>query len=291
MVGELASLAAALCWAVGLNLFRRDVRLIGARAVNLFKGIVVCTLFLVILVATGLPEIGLRSMSLFALSGIIGLAVGDTFLFAALAHVGPHRTAMLATLGPVFAAVGAWAFRGETLAAASMAGIGMAVGGVALVVWFRPHGAEPKRSDTVGVLLGLGAAVCQATAVVVSKEAFVGASFPLASGVLRLGAATLILAVFALARGELDHQLGRLFKPPAFRRLMLASLVGTFGGIWLMQIGIAYTDSAVASALHSTIPLFTLPIAYFVAKEAVGVRVAVASCLAVAGVILLFLSS
>ena len=36
-LGEIASLATALCWAVGLNLFRRDTREIGARQVNLFK--------------------------------------------------------------------------------------------------------------------------------------------------------------------------------------------------------------------------------------------------------------
>ena len=44
MHGELASLGAALCWAFGLTLFQRDVRDIGARAVNLFKGIVGCAL-------------------------------------------------------------------------------------------------------------------------------------------------------------------------------------------------------------------------------------------------------
>lgn len=289
MVGELASLAAALCWAVGLNLFRKDTRLIGARAVNLFKGLLGCTLFLIILVLTGIPEIDPRSITLFALSGIIGLAIGDSLLFGALAHLGPHRTALLASLGPVFTAIGAWVFRGEALVASQIAGITMAVGGVALVVWFRPHGQEPKRADATGILLGVAAAVCQAGGVIVSKEAFVNADVPLASGVLRLGAATLILAVLALFRGELNHQLVRLFSPRPFRRLLLASLIGTFGGIWLMQIGIAYTDSAVASALHSTTPLFTLPIAFFIAKERIGAPVAAASCLAVAGVMVLLL--
>ncbi|MHC4933255.1 MAG: hypothetical protein ACYTGV_13810 [Planctomycetota bacterium] len=37
-LGEVASLGAAAGWAVGLTLYRRDAREIGARAVNLFKG-------------------------------------------------------------------------------------------------------------------------------------------------------------------------------------------------------------------------------------------------------------
>jgi len=289
VIGELASLAAALCWAVGLNFFRRDVRQIGARAVNLFKGIIGCALFLIVLGFTGFPTMDPRAISLFALSGVIGLAIGDSLLFAALGHLGPHRTALLASLGPVFTAVGAWIFRGESLVTMQIMGIAMAMGGVTLVVWLRPHGKEPSRADAIGVMLGLAAAVCQAAGVIVTKEAFVGAEQPLASGALRLGAATAILAVFALARGELGGQLTQLFSPRPFRRLLLATLIGTFGGIWLMQIGIAYTDSAVASALHSTTPLFTLPIAYFISKERLGPRVAAASCLAVAGVIVLLL--
>lgn len=290
MIGELASLAAALCWAVGLNLFRRDVQLVGSRAVNLFKGIFGCSLFLVILLVVGVPYVDQRAISLFALSGVIGLAVGDTLLFVALAHLGAHRTALIASLAPVFAALGAWMFRGEMLSLFEIAGISMAMLGVTLVVWLRPHGAEPRRADAIGIACGVGAALFQAAGVVVSKEAFAGADVPLLSGVLRLGAATMFLALFALVRGELDGQLGALFRPPTLKRLVMASLVGTFGGIWLMQIGIANTGSAIASALHSTTPLFTLPIAYFVLKERITPAVAAASLLAVAGVSVLLLA-
>jgi drug/metabolite transporter (DMT)-like permease len=285
--GELVSLSAALCWAIGLNLFRRDVRLLGARAVNLFKGIFACTLFLACLLIAGVPQLDGRAIQLFLLSGVIGLALGDTLLFMALRHLGAHRTALLATLGPVLTAIGAWIFRGETLGAQALAGIALAVGGVAMVVWFRPHGAEPRRVDARGIVYAVLAALCQATGVVVSKEAFVGNDVPLLSAVLRLGAATGALALLALVRGELDGQVKKLFSPRPFRRLALATFVGTFCGIWFMQAGISWTDSAVASALHSTTPLFTLPIAVFVLKERVTMGAVVGSCLAVGGVILL----
>lgn len=289
MAGELASLAAALCWAIGLNLFRKDVRLIGARAVNLFKGIVGCALFGICLLFAGIPYVDARSINLFMLSGVIGLALGDSLLFLALGHLGAHRTALLATLGPVLTAIGAWIFRGEALGTMAVAGIASAVGGVAMVVWFRPHGSEPKRADTAGIVFGLLAALCQAGGVIVSKEAFVGADVPLLSAVLRLGAATAILALFALFRRELDGQMRRLFSPRPFRRLLVATFFGTFCGIWLMQAGISWTDSAVASALHSTTPLFTLPIAIFILKERVTPGAILGSCLAVAGVIILIL--
>jgi len=290
LAGELASLAAALCWAIGLNLFRKDVRLIGARAVNLFKGIIGCTLFLACLLVVGVPSVDSRSVNLFMLSGVIGLGLGDSLLFIALGHLGAHRTALLASLGPVLTAIGAWVFRGEALGTWSILGIAFAVGGVSMVVWFRPHGSEPKRADTAGIVYGLLAALCQAGGVIVSKEAFVGADVPLLSAVLRVGAATAVLALFALVRGELNGQVVRLFSPRPFRRLVVATFFGTFCGVWFMQAGISWTDSAVASALHSTTPLFTLPIAIFVLKERVTPGAVVGSCLAVAGVAILILS-
>ncbi|MEM8885456.1 MAG: DMT family transporter [Planctomycetota bacterium] len=289
MAGELASLAAALFWAIGLNLFRKDVRLVGARAVNLFKGIFGCLLFLICLLVVGFPEIDARALNLFLLSGVIGLAAGDTFMFLALAHLGAHRTALLAGLGPVFTAVGAFLFLGEVLSAWEVFGILFAMSGVAMVVWFRPHGEEPKRADTAGIVYGLLASLCQAGGVLVSKEAFATADVPLASGALRLVAATAILALFALFRGELDLQVRRIFHPRPMRRLMLATFFGTFCGIGFMQAGIAWTDSAIASALHSTTPLFTLPIAVFILKERVTMLAALGSCLAVAGIAILIL--
>ena len=71
------------------------------------------------------------------------------------------------------------------------------------------------------------------------------------------------------------------------RRLVPAAFIGTFLGLWLMAVGIKHTESAVANALHSTTPLFTLPIALFVLREKVGKLAIAGSFVAVAGVFLL----
>lgn len=218
---------------------------------------------------------------------MIGLALGDTFMFVSLARLGAHRAALLASLGPIFAAVFAWLFIGEVLGVGQIAGIVAAVGGVTLVVAARPHGNEPRNIDWTGVMWGVLSAIAQAGGVVVSKEAFATADVPLLSAVLRLGAATAALALFALFRKELGGQLTQLFRPAVFRRLALATFFGTFCGIWLMQAGISWTESAVASALHSTTPLFTLAIAVLFLREKPTLGVLLGSLLAVAGVTLL----
>ena len=288
-IGELASLGTALCWAVGLTLFRRDVREIGARAVNLFKGIVGSAVFVLCLALGTQRSVPLDAQILLALSGLMGLALGDTLLFRALAQLGPHRTALLATLGPVLTAAGGWVFLDEALPALRLAGIAMAVTGVTMVVYFRRRDVPVPRATLSGVVCGLLAAACQASGVLLTKRGLDDAD-PLAATALRLIAATAVLAVVGLARKDLRNDLKRLVRPGPLMRLVPAALIATVLGLWLMQVGIAHTKSAVANALHSTTPLFTLPIAVVLLGERVSISMVFGSLLAVGGVSTLLLS-
>ncbi len=287
-VGEIASLGAALCWAIGLNLFARDVRGIGARPVNLFKGIIGSALFLACTLVAGWRPAPLGDQVFIALSGVVGLALGDTLLFLALGQLGAHRTALFAGLGPVLTALGGAVFLNELLGVQQVAGVLAATAGVGLVVYFRPHGEEPSVTSR-GLLLAGVAAACQAGGTLLSKRGLQGMDV-LSSTALRLVSATAMLAVLGLVRGDLGPNLRRLMARGPVSRLVPAAFVGTFLGLGLMQLGIARTESAVASALHSTTPLFTLPIAILVLRERVGGGAIAGSLLAVAGIVTLLLA-
>lgn len=288
-VGEVASLSAAACWAVGLTLFRGGVTEIGARAVNLFKGVFGTTLFLGLVLAFGFTAGSPRAQLEIVLSGVLGIALGDTLLFLALAELGAHRAALFGCLGPVFTALGAWWLLDERLAPAQVAGIGLAAGGVWMVVYDRRRADDPAPPSLRGVACGLLSAVCQAGGVLLAKRAMEEVDF-LSAVTVRLAAATLALALLAVLRGELAPTLRNLARPRMLRRLAPAAFFGTFAGLLLMQLGIARTDSAVASALHSTTPLFTLPVALLFLRQRVGALAVAGSFLAVAGVALLVLT-
>jgi len=287
-LGEVASLAAALCWAVGLNLFSRDVRGIGPRPVNLFKGMIGSTMVVVCLAVVGWRPAPLRDQAFVALSGVVGLAVGDSLLFTALRTLGAHRTALFAGLGPVLTAIGGALFLGEFLGGQQLAGVLAATAGVALVVHFRPHGEEPSVTGR-GLLLAGAAALCQASGTLLAKRGLQGEMEVLPSTAIRILAGTAMLALFGLFRGDLGPDLKRLVERGPLLRLIRAAFIGTFLGIGLMQLGIAHTESAVASALHSTTPLFTLPIAIVVLRERVGGGAILGSLLAVGGIVTLLL--
>jgi len=272
---------------VGLTLFRRDVRRVGPRAVNLVKGIIGSTLFLLVLLFHGARPISLEAQGYLALSGVIGLALGDSFLFAALGTLGAHRTALLSILGPVFTAWGGWIFLGETLRWPQVLGVALVLSGLVLVVGRR--GGDPARGRATlrGAAFGLLFAICQATGVLLAKRGLAGAEV-LPSTAIRLLSATAALALFALFRRDLGTGLVRLLAPRAVARLLPAAFFATFLGLLLMQLGIQRTHSAVANALHSTTPLFTLPITVFFLRVRVPPAAVIGSFLAVGGVALLF---
>ncbi len=284
--GEVASLGAAMAWAIGLTLYRADTRATGARQVNQFKNLLGSWLFLLTALIVGVSPLSVRDQVYLAVSGVLGLAIGDSLLFKALALLGPHRAALSACLAPVFTGVAGWIFLGEALSLEQCAGIPLVVGGVALVLY--GYGAQDPdaRAPLKGMLYGTGFAVCHSAGVLLAKEGMYNAG-PLAGSALRLTAAAVALVFFSLWRRDLYSSLRPLLRPRSLRRLLPAVLIGTFAGIWMMQAGIKWAPSAVANALHSTTPLFTLPIAFLVLRERVGPAAVVGSLVAVGGVALL----
>ncbi len=80
------------------------------------------------------------------LSGIIGLALGDAFLFQSYVYAGTRIGILLLSLAPIFGSIIAWIFFDETLTALQIAGIVLALAGIGWVVMSHeepvdtPHG-------------------------------------------------------------------------------------------------------------------------------------------------------
>ena len=116
MLHELAALGTALCWAA-TGLFAADaVRALGPFYFNLIRQVFVTLLLAIIVVLHGtgvLPD--LRDALLLAVSGIVGILLGDTFNFSAVARLGPRRAGAVFALNAPMAAIMGWAFLGESL--------------------------------------------------------------------------------------------------------------------------------------------------------------------------------
>lgn len=292
LAGEAVCLLTALLWAVAVAMFHRPVLEHGARTTNLAKCLLGALLQGFTVLALGQSAVLWTSSShallLLAASGLVGLSVGDTALFVAVARIGVHRTLLLQTLSPVFAASIAFVWQDELPARTAMLGAAVILTGVALVVGPR-RGQSAVRDPThliSGLLLGALAALGQGSGVVLAKAGMAEVPVMPASFV-RLLAGAAGLALLAGVSGGF-HRLGRLIVSPVMRsRVLPATFLGTYLALFLMMTGIALAPAAIAATLLSVAPVFGLFIDTFVHRQPLTPRDLVGTLLAVAGVAVL----
>jgi drug/metabolite transporter (DMT)-like permease len=227
-----------------------------------------------------------------SLSGVIGLALGDAFLFQSYLYVGPRLGMLLLSLSTVIGAFEAWLFFGETLRSGQIIGIALTLAGILWVLLEQGDGKVQKaRPSSIGILFGVLAAFGQATGLVFSKQGMLGNFSPIQGNVIRMLAAAIALVVVM----QLQKETGRTVQTlrsnlSAIRLLAIAALIGPVIGVSLSLLAVQNTAVGVAGVLTSLSPIFMLPIAHFFFKERLGWQVIGGTLLAMIGVAVLFLT-
>jgi drug/metabolite transporter (DMT)-like permease len=289
VIGEVCALAGALSWAIGSHIYGRVARGrdVPAGALNLAKCAAGMAYFAVTALAMSgrlVPDVPRTPLLWLLASGFVGLALGDSSYFAALATIGVRRSLLLLSMAPVFAAVGGALFLGEPLGARDGAAIAAVLAGVAVVVNERDAGAGERAASPSGVLFGLGAALGQAVGSLMSRFAMASGVDALDTAVVRLFAGVVAMVVLAAAGGRLVPWARALARPRLLGAVAGAAFIGTYGGIWLSQIAIGRARStAVAATLLATSPIFALPLGRWLDAERISARALGGTLLAVAG--------
>ena len=295
-LGEIAALGTSVCWTFTSIFFTLSGRRIGSAVVNRAR----LPLAVVFLAATHflvqgewLPQqAGLARWFWLGLSGIIGLVLGDGFLFQALVLIGPRRSMLLMSLVPVLSLLVAWLFLGETLSAPEMLAIGLTVGGIAWVVSER--GASKDRPGEprlywLGVLAGLGGAVGQALGLVASKKGMAGDFSPLSATLMRMIVAALVIWSYTWLRGRAGQTVRALGDRRAGLAILGGAIAGPFLGVWLSLVAVQLTQVGIAATLMSLSPVLILPPSVWIFHERIGLRAILGTLVTIAGVAMIFL--
>jgi len=220
----------------------------------------------------------------FVLSGVIGLALGDAFLFQAFVWIGPRLSMLLMSLAPVISVIFSWIFLAERLTLLQVLGIGVTVLGVSTVILDRgiPNQASGQnRNYLKGLLFGLGGAVGQGLNAGVS---------PLSGNLIRMFSAAVIMWIIALVMNQAKVTMDIVWHSSRARSfLLMGTLAGPFLGVWLSLVAIQHTPVAIATTLMSLSPIILLPVGKIIFKERIGWRAIVGTVVAVSGVAMLFL--
>jgi drug/metabolite transporter (DMT)-like permease len=285
--GPTAALGAAMIWAFTSILFTAAGRNVVPVATNLFKTAAATLLFAVaLLIRDGVPwDPGLdtRQLVLLGLSGVVGLGIGDSFLFAGYQLLGTRRAMLVQSTHPIFGTVLAVFFFGELPTVLQFLGIATVLAGLILVLGDGHHRrkvVDPAQRRK-GLIFGLLAAMGQAAGAMLAKEALFEADAFGATQIRVLGGA-LSLIVFALVRRQLGAWIRGLLQPQVLWRVSAASVLGPFIAVFLMLYSIQNAKAGVALTLLATAPVWLLPLgAIFQSdrpskQEVAGVLVAVA---------------
>lgn len=297
-LGELAALGTSVLFA-GSSIYNTNAgRQVGSVVVNRMRLVFAVGWLLLAHFILRIPlpwQAGAERWFWSSASGIVGLAIGDAFLFQAFVWIGPRISMMLMALAPIISGILAWIFLGEVLSISQWAGLLLAIFGMTWVILDRRGASNVEHMNPkyyrAGILAGLGGALGQAVGVILAKRGLVG-DFPAISGsLIRMFAAMVVIWLLTLLTRQIRFTFNQIVNyPRATGYIWFASLLGPFLGVTLSLYALQNTAVAIASVLASLSPIVLLPVSHFVYKEKFGWGAVIGTLLAMGGVVLFFLS-
>lgn len=315
IIGNMAALGTAAAFALNSVLFTKAGRKIGAMPMNAIRIAMAVLLLLIahtIFYGSPIPDAAPAQWLLIMFSGFLGLAVGDFFYFSTLVYLGSRRASLIMGSWPIFAAILAYIFLGETLGLTIILGIVLVTIGTTWVVLERKkpeekEGAKQKPSKKelstlyndkkkqkkvllMGVFTGLIGAFCQAIGYVYAKKGMLisGGLDPLPTTLIRMIAAFLMVWVIVLALGNWGKIKDALKDRKSMGLTFGGTFCGPFLGVYLSMVAAMATKIGIASTLMALTPILVIPMALILEKEKVTARAIVGAFIAFTGVAVLF---
>jgi drug/metabolite transporter (DMT)-like permease len=292
-LGELSALITAFLWSGTSFAFTSAAKKIGSLQLNVNR-IILATIFLFFIIIIANLNYGLSSEQIYylALSGLVGLVLGDSFLFKSFQLIGARLGMLIMALVPAFSSVLALVFLNENLSLISVTGMTITLAGISIVILERNKDTESIfKTNKLGILYGVLGALGQASGLVLAKFAFEAGSINgFVATFVRLLAAVVIIFPLALLFRRYKNPINVYTKDTkALWATLVGTVLGPVLGITGSLIAIANAQIGIASTLMSTMPIIMLPIVRYYYKEKLGWRAIVGALIAVAGVAILFL--
>ncbi|NNG01905.1 MAG: DMT family transporter [Desulfobacteraceae bacterium] len=291
-LGEIAALSTAFCWAIGLTMHTRAGRIIGPLQLNLIRlplSVGFLSLFCIVFVRQ--YTVSLTSLMYLALSGFVGLALGDTFLYAGLVRIGARLGALIFSLSPAVTVLLGYFVLGERLGIISLMGIVLTMSGILWVVSEKQRSnGGPNKISVTGLIFSILSAVCQAFGLVLMKKGLNSDVHSLYASLIRMVSAAVVIWPVAMVAGLAKNPVGLLRQHPnAVKYILLGGIVGPVLGVWLSLVAVRFTETGVAATLIAMEPIILIPLVMITEKERPSLRAVVGTIIAVIGTAIIFL--
>lgn len=292
--GEFAALAVAVFWTITALAFESASRKAGSLTVNIVR--LTLAFFFIgfyTLVSRGhfLPvDASIHNWLWLALSGIVGLVLGDYFLFRSYSLIGSRFAMLIMTLAPPLAAIFGYFMLGESLSLLQMAGMIIVIFGIGLAIFNRPVKGErlSVKISPAGLLFAFIGALGQGLGIVLSKygmqgyDAFASTQMRIIAG---MGGFALIITMLR----RWGNVYNAMRNPPAIQAMVLGAIFGPFLGISFSLLAIKHTQTGIASTIMAIVPVLILAPSAWIYKEKITAVEIAGAIISVAGVAFFFI--
>ncbi|WP_319783100.1 DMT family transporter [Oceanisphaera sp. IT1-181] len=270
------ALAAAACWAVASLLSAHAARHLGAFAFSRWRMFCVSLmLWAAALITGGWSSLSSNSLSIMAASGLIGIFIGDTALFAAMNRLGPRRASVLFATHALFSALLAYLIFGEIIADWTLIGCLLLVGGVMTAIFMgkRTGDTHAWEQDNgrpwIGIALGLLAALCQSIATLMMKPVMMdelASVDPVSASAVRMSTAFFAHLFLLWCGWSVAKPLQRI-NWPIFGMVAMNALLAMGVGMTLILVALRHGEVGMVAMLSSVSPVLVLPLLWLLTKQ------------------------
>ena len=266
---HLLSLAAALSWTLASLFGHRPAVTLGSLHFNRIRMVVSAALLCMMLLLTNnswsLP--GPFWLPILA-SSLVGVVIGDFFLFVTMRRLGPRRTGILFAANAPLAAVLGWLFLSESLSLFQTLAIVIGFCGICLAIIYGKRRDLLHVWETVtqplwiGVGAGFIAALGQAAGVLLLRPVMEVGGDPMMVSLIRVSAAAcLFWLVWPFSRPTTGNEVYRDFKLWLF--IVANSFFGLSFGVYLLLAALETGNVADVTILSSFGPVMILPFVWY----------------------------
>lgn len=282
--GILSALLSACSWAFGTITFERIGKVVPFVGITFLKGVFSIVLMILLLVVTGgLYPIGWREFSFLALSGIVGITIGDSLFFKSLQDLGAKTQVIFFLLGQILTMILSLLFLGELLSVEQYIGAFILLTGVIVTTW----GTQTNHPNKIrGIIFGLASMTCFSVSAIMVKAAI--SDVPVITATFyRMVFGT----IFTLGYGVASKNFSSWIRPLKDKKLLglfvFNVIVITYGGFLLSMAAIKYISVSLASVLGATEPIFVLLLAFLLMREKVTKREVIGTIVTLVGLFLI----
>lgn len=294
MIGYVLAISAAAIWSGVALSATRMVRYFGSYNYNLLRLLGIIIIFSPYVFLRWEPLYFENSIFLaIFLSSVIGIIIGDTFLFICLKRLGPRRQALLFSMQIPFTIVLAEIFLQSLPSITELVGCALIFSGILIAIQFNrsiPNDdlENIQGNKYTGLLAGIGLALCQSIGIILMKPAL-GSTDPIIVSYLRIIIATVIMfgSLFFIKNNRLWE------KMKDYKKTIFSIFLGFMGmgvGMTMLIYALKFGNPGVISTLSSTMPIMIIPILWIITKNYAGHLAVVGATLTCIGASIIFLA-